>query len=70
MKLWVRIPPLACAVLLNMTVALHCLVLVQPRKIPLVVSYKLKYVHEVLVNHLVKLAQEKKVCLGELTIRT
>ena len=25
------------------------------------VSYKLKYVHEVLVNHLVKLAQEKSV---------
>ena len=31
------------------------------------VSYKLKYVHEVLINHLVKLAQEK-VLLGELTI--
>ena len=31
----------------------------------LVVSYKGKYVHEVLVNHLVKLAQEK-VWLGEL----
>ena len=29
-------------------------------------SYKRKYVHEVLVNHLVKLAQEK-VWLGELT---
>ena len=27
----------------------------------IVVSYKLKYVHEVLVNHLVKLAQEKSV---------
>ena len=26
-----------------------------------VVSYKRKYVHEVLVNHLVKLAQEKSV---------
>ena len=32
-----------------------------------VVSYKRKYVHEVLVNHLVTLAQEK-VLLGELTI--
>ena len=32
-----------------------------------VVSYKRKYVHKVLVNHLVKLAQEK-VWLGELTI--
>ena len=27
-----------------------------------VVSYKRKYVHKVLVNHLVKLAQEKKCC--------
>ena len=34
-----------------------------------VVSYKRKYVHEVLVNVLVKLAQEK-VWLGELTIPT
>ena len=34
-----------------------------------VVSYKQKYVHEVLVNHLVKLAQEK-VWLGELTVPT
>ena len=32
-----------------------------------VVSYKRKYVHEVLVNCLLKLAQEK-VWLGELTI--
>ena len=32
-----------------------------------VVSYKLKYVHEVLVNCLFKLAQEK-VWLGELTV--
>ena len=32
------------------------------------VSYKQKYVHEVLVNRLVKLAQE--VWLGELTIPT
>ena len=31
------------------------------------VSYKRKYLHEVLVNRLVKLAQEK-VWLGELTI--
>ena len=34
-----------------------------------VVSYKQKYVHEVLVNCLVKLAHEK-VWLGELTIPT
>ena len=34
-----------------------------------VVSYKRKYVHKVLVNCLVKLAQEK-VLLGELTIPT
>ena len=34
-----------------------------------VVSYKRKYVHEVLVNFLVKLAQEK-VWLGELTVPT
>ena len=34
---------------------------------PVVVSYKRKYVHEVLLNHLFKLAQEK-VWLGELTI--
>ena len=32
-----------------------------------VVSYKQKYVYEVLVNRLVKLAQEK-VWLGELTV--
>ena len=32
-----------------------------------VVNYKLKYVHEVLVNCLVKLAQEN-VWLGELTV--
>ena len=32
-----------------------------------VVSYKRKYVHEVLVNRLLKLAQEK-VRLGELTV--
>ena len=32
-----------------------------------VVSYKQKYVHEILVNHLVKRVQEK-VWLGELTI--
>ena len=32
-----------------------------------VVSYKRKYVHEILVNHLFKLAQEK-VWLGELTV--
>ena len=31
------------------------------------VSYKQKYVHEVLVNHLVKLTKEK-VWLGELTL--
>ena len=34
-----------------------------------VVSYKRKYVHEDLVNCLVKLAQEK-VWLGELTVST
>ena len=34
-----------------------------------VVSYKQKYVHKVLVNSLVKLAQEK-VWLGELTVST
>ena len=34
-----------------------------------VVSYKRKYVHEVLVNCLVKVVQEK-VWLGELTIPT
>ena len=34
-----------------------------------VVSYKRKYVHEVLVNRLFKLAQEK-VWLGELTVPT
>ena len=34
-----------------------------------VVSYKWKYEHKVLVNHLVKLAQEK-MWLGELTIPT
>ena len=34
-----------------------------------VVSYKRKYVHKVMVNHLVKLAQEK-MRLGELTIPT
>ena len=34
-----------------------------------VVSYKQKYVHDILVNPLVKLAQEK-VWLGELTIST
>ena len=33
------------------------------------VSYKLKYVHKVLVNCLVKLAR-KKVWLGELTVPT
>ena len=33
----------------------------------MVVSYKLKHVHEVLVNCLFKLAQEK-VCLSELTV--
>ena len=33
-----------------------------------VVSYKRKYMHEVLVNPLVNLAQEK-VWLGELTVR-
>ena len=35
-----------------------------------VVSYKGKYVHEVLVNRLVRLAQEKEAWLGELAIRT
>ena len=35
-----------------------------------VVSYKRKYVHEVLVNRLVKHAQEKKVWLGEMTVPT
>ena len=35
-----------------------------------VVSYKGKYVHEVLVNGLVKLAQETKVWLGELIVLT
>ena len=35
-----------------------------------VVSYKRKYVHEVLFDHLVKLAQEKKVWLGELIVPT
>ena len=39
------------------------------RRVVVTVSYKQKYVHEVLVNRLVKLAQEK-VCLGELTIPT
>ena len=34
-----------------------------------VVSYKQKYVHEVLFNHLVKLAKEK-VWLGALTVQT
>ena len=34
-----------------------------------VVSYKIKYRYKVLVNHLVKLAQEK-VWLGELTLST
>ena len=34
-----------------------------------VVSYKLKYAYEVLINCLVKLAQEK-VWLGELTVST
>ena len=34
-----------------------------------VVSYKQKYVHKVLVNHFVKLAQEK-VLFGELAGRT
>ena len=34
-----------------------------------VVSYKRKYVHELLVNLLVKLAQEKML-LGELTVST
>ena len=34
-----------------------------------VVSYKRKYVHKVLVNLLVKLAQEK-MWLGELTVLT
>ena len=34
-----------------------------------VVCYKRKYVHEVLVNHLIKLAQEN-VYLGELTVPT
>ena len=34
-----------------------------------VVSYKRKYVHKVLVIPLVKLAHEK-VCLGELTVQT
>ena len=34
-----------------------------------VVSYKLKYIHEVLVNRLVKLAR-KKVWLGEWTVPT
>ena len=34
-----------------------------------VVSYKRKYVHDVLVNRLVKLVEEK-VWLGELTVPT
>ena len=34
-----------------------------------VVSYKRKYVHDVLFNRLVRLAQEKKR-LGELTVQT
>ena len=34
-----------------------------------VVSYKQKYVHEVLVNPFVKLAQEKK-WIGEMTVQT
>ena len=33
----------------------------------IVVSYKQNYVHEVLVNYLVKLDQDKSVVLGELT---
>ena len=43
-----------------------CHLLMHSRRV--VVSYKRKYVHEVLVNCLFKLAQEK-VWLGELTIR-
>ena len=39
------------------------------RRVVVTVSYKKKYVHEVLVNLLVKLAQEK-VWLSELTIPT
>ena len=35
-----------------------------------VVSYKRRYVHKVLVNRFVKLAQEKKVWSGELTVPT
>ena len=34
-----------------------------------VLSYRQKYKHEVLVNRLINLAQEK-VCLGELTVLT
>ena len=34
-----------------------------------VFSYKRKYMHELLVNRLIKLAQEK-MCLGELTVPT
>ena len=34
----------------------------------MLISYKRKYVHEVLVNCLFKLTQ-KKVCLGELTVQ-
>ena len=35
-----------------------------------IVIFKQKYVHEVLVNRLVKLAQEEKVWLDELTLPT
>ena len=45
----------------------HTFVEIDHEIISTVVSYKRKYVHEVLVNCLFKLAQEK-VWLGELTV--
>ena len=48
------------------TTVILLLMLIQER---VVVSYKRKYVHKVLVNHLGKFAEEK-VWLGELTILT
>ena len=44
------------------------LLLIDSRRV--VVSYKPKYVHKVQVNRMFKLAQEKKVWLGELAVPT
>ena len=46
-------------------ISMVILLLIHSRRV--VVSYKRKYVHKVLVNRLFKLAQ-KKVWLGELTV--